>query len=62
MRGHARSDTNIEDFCDGLSFKEHPLFSTDSTALQVMLYYDDVEVCNPIGSRAKKHKLGEYKS
>lgn len=23
-----------------------------------MIYYDDVEVCNPLGSRAKTHKLG----
>ena len=22
------------------------------------MYYDDVEVCNPLGSRAKTHKLG----
>lgn len=58
LRGHRRCDGNIGDFCDSSSFSEHPLFGTDSTALQIFLYYDDVEVCNPLGSRAKKHKLG----
>lgn len=26
-------------------------------ALQILVYYDDVEICDPLGSRAK-HKLG----
>ena len=60
MRGHCRSDNLIEDYCDGSTFKNHPLFPVDLTALQIMFYYDNLEVCNPIGSRAKKHKLGKY--
>lgn len=58
MRGHQRSDGLLQDYCDGSGFKTHSLFSTDPTALQVMLFYDDVEICNPIGSRSKIHKLG----
>jgi len=27
-------------------------------ALQVVFYYDEVEVCNHLGSKAKVHKLG----
>ena len=27
-------------------------------SLQIMLYYDDLEACNPLGSKAKIHKLG----
>ena len=50
----------MEDFCDGKTYKEHPLFSSNPTALQIMLYYDDVEICNPLGSRAKVHKLGKH--
>ena len=49
----------LGDYCDGSAFNYHPLFSTDPTALQIMLYYDDVEVVNPIGSRTNTHKLGE---
>ena len=60
MRGHQRNDEKLEDLCDGTAYKEHPLFSRDETALQIMLYYDDLEVANPIGSRSTKHKLGRY--
>ena len=45
----------LEDFC---MFKEHPLFSCDPYALQVIAYYDELEVCNLLGSHIKKHKLG----
>ena len=46
------------DFCDGLAYKESPLFQQDRTALQIQLYYDDVEAVNPLGSNTKVHKLG----
>lgn len=59
MQGHQRNDELIKDYCDGSQFREHPLFSQDKRHLQIVLYYDDVEVCNPLGSRVKKHKLGE---
>lgn len=59
MRGHARTDATKGDICDGARFKKHPLFSADNTALQIMLYFDEIEVCNPIGSNRKKHKLGK---
>lgn len=48
----------LGDFCDGSIFKEHPIFSTDPHALQVVAYYDELEVVNPIGSFVKRHKLG----
>ena len=55
MCGHQRDD---EDFCDTLHAKAHPIFGRDKTALQLMLFYDELEVCNPIGSSRKKHKIG----
>lgn len=48
----------IEDFCDGSVFANHPLFSQDSSTLQIVAYYDKLEICNPLGSHAKQHKLG----
>ena len=33
------------DYCDGAQYKAHPLFSSDPCALQIQLYYDDMEVC-----------------
>ena len=47
------------DFCDGDACKSHPLFSKDQQALQILLYYDDLEVTNPLGSHTKVHKLGK---
>ena len=55
---HKRSDGLMGDFCDGKTFRDHTLFSSNPKALQVMLYYDDVEICNPLGSKSKIHKLG----
>ena len=52
------SDGLLEDFCDGSLFKVHPLFSCDPCALQIIAYFDELEVCNPLGSHVKKHKLG----
>ena len=48
----------LGDFCDGSSFCEHPLFSTDHTALQIIAYYDEVEITNALGSYVRTHKLG----
>ncbi len=52
----------IGDYCDGEACKTHPLFSVDFQALQILLFYDDLEVVNPLGSHTKVHKLGEYSS
>ena len=51
------NDGLIEDFCDAKRFKNHPLFSHDNSALQIITL-DEVEICNPLGSDVKQHKLG----
>ena len=48
------------DYCDGEQFKAHPLFTKDPCALQIQLYYDNFEICNPLGANVKKHKLGGF--
>ena len=58
-----RSDGLLGDYCDGSVFKEHPLFSISDFSnklitLQFILYYDDVEVTDPLSSSRGKHKLG----
>ncbi|XP_028297234.1 uncharacterized protein LOC114459068, partial [Gouania willdenowi] len=50
-------DGFFHDFIDGDIFKSHPLFSKFPTALQLVLYTDEIELCNPLGSRANKNKL-----
>jgi hypothetical protein len=56
LNGHQLDCNLLGDYCDGSVYNSHPLFSANPKALQLILYYDDV---NPLGSRAKKHKLGE---
>ena len=56
-----RSNTSSEllsDFCDGTLYKTHPIFSTNPRALQIILYYDELELVNPIGCFVKRHKIG----
>lgn len=51
---HHSAEAILSDYCDGKQYHEHALFSTDPVALQLILYYDEVELCNPLGSRQKK--------
>ena len=46
------------DICDGDLYKSHSVFQGNDNALQVIAYYDEVTLTNPIGSRAKKHTIG----
>ena len=55
--GHASAEEQYEDFCDGEFFKSHPLFSVHCNSLQLQLYYDNVEICNPLGLSAKSTSL-----
>ena len=48
----------MKDFCDGAVYKNHPVFKHHS-ALQIILYYDDIETANALGSKAG-NKLGMY--
>lgn len=56
---HQSQCGKMGDYCDGELFKHHPLFQDDPCALQIRLYYDDLEMCNALGSKTKKHKLGK---
>ena len=53
-----RQDGYLSDYCDGSIFQEHSLFAVERTGLQILLYYDELEICNPLGTKVKIHKLG----
>ena len=55
---HTPKDNVYFDVKDGLYMKRHPLFSNESCALQIQLFYDDFETANPLGSKKGIHKLG----
>lgn len=44
-------------FTDGALFKSHPLYSVRPNALQIILYTDEIEICNPLGAHASANKL-----
>lgn len=57
MNSHESPNGILMDYCDGSLFKHNPLFIEDPCALQIQLYYDEIEVCNPIGSFTKKAQV-----
>ena len=57
--GHRSSQLDLlTDYCDGSACQSHALFSVNISALQIHLYYDDLEICNPLASKRNKHKQG----
>ena len=54
---HRSTDDFMRDICDGSYVRNHLLFHTHPSALQIILYTDDIEIVNPIGSHTTKHKL-----
>lgn len=55
---HCSTDGVLRDFCDASFIKSHLVFNTHPDALQFILFYDDIEVANPLGAKAGVHKLG----
>ena len=60
LQPHNREDELVEDFCNGQRFKSHPIFSSNPHALQLIGYFDELEVCNPLRTHTKTHKLGIF--
>ena len=58
--GHKSQDGKMRDFCDGQAFEQNELFSSEMNALQIILYYDDFQTVNPLGTRIKKNKIGAF--
>lgn len=53
-----RSPGYLYDLCDGYFYRQHPVFTIDKQALQIVIYYDEVETANPLGSYRGVHKIG----
>ncbi|XP_037557723.1 uncharacterized protein LOC119434712, partial [Dermacentor silvarum] len=56
---HKPCSALLQDVSDGMYFKEHCLFKNASSQklFALQLYFDEFEICNPIGSKRGKHKL-----
>lgn len=53
------ADSKLRSVYDGALVKNDELFSNNSS-IKIQLYYDDVEVANPLGSKSKIHELGMF--
>ncbi len=60
VNGHKCKNTILRDLYDGSVIENNPLFSADPTALQLMLYYDEFTLVNPLGSKVRKYKVGAF--
>ena len=49
---HVSKDETLLSFNDSLLYKNCKYFTQKPDALQFILYYNKLEVCNPLGSKA----------
>lgn len=54
---HCVSLGQYSSFHDGSHFKENTFQSGEELRLSLLLYSDDFEICNPLGTSRKKHKV-----
>ena len=54
---HNSTDGFLRDVCDGHQGGKLPF--SEQRFLQILAYWDEVEISNPLGSRVKIHKLGK---
>lgn len=47
----------FHDIVDGALLKSHAFGFSENKGLQIVLYTDEIEICNPLGSFASKNKL-----
>ena len=52
-----RKDGIIADFCDGEIYRQLDIFAYDGITFQIMLYADEFETVNPLGSKTGNQKL-----
>lgn len=48
---------HLKSICDGTFFKQSDFYAGEEARLSLILYVDDFEVCNPLGTSKKKHKI-----
>lgn len=51
------NDFKYQTFRDGSHYQNNKFFSVEENRVSLILYVDDFEVCNPLGTSRKKHKV-----
>ncbi len=60
VNSHRSKDHVLRDMCDGMMIANNPLFGADPTTLQLILYYDEFTVVNPLDCKVRKYKVGAF--
>ncbi|KAJ8049893.1 hypothetical protein HOLleu_02837 [Holothuria leucospilota] len=61
LSAHSSSEPNIlMSYRDGIYYKSQDNDMDDRPTIPLLLYYDDFETVNPLGSKRGKHKLGAF--
>ena len=55
---HTSPGELLMDICDGSIVDSNKVLCDDNKALQIIAYYDEFTLTNPLMSRAKKNKIG----
>ena len=50
LKDHSRTESLIGDYWDGSFVKNDSYFQSNTNALQLFLYFDEVEVCDVLAS------------
>ena len=53
----SENDFKYQTFRDGSHYQKNEFFSAEENRVSLILYIDDFEVCNPLGTSRKKHKV-----
>lgn len=53
----SNGETQYRAFSDGMYYKTNELFSGEDPTIAIIFYIDDFEICNPLGTSRKKHKV-----
>lgn len=59
-RNHNCRDGIYHDFCCGLVFKSSEFFKQNPFAIQIRLFTDDFEPCDPLKSKVRVHKITAF--
>ena len=54
---HVSKDGVYRDICDGSVCTNNPNILLDPRTITLVAYYDEIELCNPLGIASKKNKL-----
>lgn len=56
----ASHDGKLRSHVDGYRFKNHPFLQRHNKVFYILLYYDELEIANALGSKTIIHKLGAF--